>query len=184
VTGDVTPVPLDLALRTPEGEATTVSALLGQRLLVVQLVRYFGCLPCQEWLTALDRAAPRLAERDVAVTAVGGSADYQARWLHDERGVTMPLYLDPDQRFRDAVGASKRLGVRLLDPRGAAAYTRSLRHGFRPQGITSDTVRSPGVVILDRFGNVCWRYVGTRIGDYPPLDVVEEAAVRLSTMTK
>ena len=180
---DITTVPTDLALLTPEGESTTLSALLDHRLTVVQLVRYFGCLPCQEWLTALDDAASRLAEHDIAVAAIGGSADYQAQWLRDERGVTMPLLLDPSQGFRDAVGAAKPLGVRMLNPKGAAAYARSMRNGFHPQKITRDTVRSPGVVILDRYGNVCWQHVGTRIGDYPDVDLVEKTAVRLAMMT-
>jgi hypothetical protein len=52
------------------------------------------------------------------------------------------------------------------------AYTRSLANGFRPQHITRDTVRSPGVVVLDRSGTVRWRHIGTRIGHYPPLDEV------------
>lgn len=180
---DIKTVPTDLALLTPDGEPTTLSAVLDHRLTVVQLVRYFGCLPCQEWLTTLSDAAPHLGEHDIAVTAIGGSADYQAQWLRDERGITMPLYLDPGQKFRDAVGAAKPLGIRMLNPKGAAAYARSLRHGFRPQKITRDTVQAPGVVILDRYGNVCWQHIGTRIGDYPDLDVVEKAALQLSMMT-
>ena len=173
---DLTTVPTDLVLLTPEGEPTTLSAVLDHRLTVVQLVRYFGCLPCQEWLTALDDAAPRLAEHDIGVAAIGGSADYQAQWLRDERGVAVPLLLDPGQGFRDAVGAGKSLGMGLLNPKGAAAYARSMRNGFRPQKITRDTVRSPGVVILDRRGNVCWQHIGTRVGDYPPVPVVERTA--------
>ncbi len=180
---DLTTVPTDLALLTPEGESTTLSALLSHRLTVVQLVRYFGCLPCQEWLTALDSAGRRLAEDDISVAAIGGSADYQARWLRDERGVSMPLLLDPSQGFRDAVGAARPLGMRMLNPKGAAAYARSLRNGFRPQKITRDTVRSPGVVILDRQGTVCWQYIGTRIGDYPPVLEVERTATELARMT-
>lgn len=177
---DIRAVSTDLALLTPEGETTTLSTSLTHRFTVVQLVRYFGCLPCQEWLIALDGAAPRLAAHDIGVTAIGGSADYQAQWLRDERGVTMPLYLDPNQGFRDAVGAGKPLGLRMLNPRGAAAYARSLRNGFRPQKITRDTVKSPGVVILDQVGNVRWQYIGKRIGDYPTLQHVERAATTLA----
>jgi peroxiredoxin len=177
------PIPADLPLQTPDGEPAELSELLGNQLVVVQLVRYFGCLPCQDWLVELDRAASRFAQGGAAVTAIGGSADYQARWLREERGVTMPLYLDPEQHFRAAVGADQPLGARLLNPRGAAAYARSLKRGFRPQRITRDTVQAPGVVILDRYGNVCWQYVGTRIGDYPTLTVVEAAAAQLASMT-
>lgn len=162
-------VPLDLTLSTPEGTPVRLGDLLTERLTVVQLVRYFGCLPCQEWLVDLDRAADELAGQGVGAVAVGGSADYQAVWLREERGVRIPMLLDPEQELREHVGAAKALGWRMADPRGAAAYARSLSHGFRPQAVTKDTVRSPGVVVLDQTGAVRWSHIGTRIGDYPPL---------------
>jgi hypothetical protein len=177
-----TSVPTDLTLADPTGGPVPLHEVLaGHRVTVVQLVRHFGCLPCQEWCVALDRAAPRLASLGVGAVVVGGSADYQARWLKQEKGVHTPLLLDPDQRLRDAVGATEPLGLRLLDVRGAAAYARSLRRGYRPQAITRDTVRSPGVVILDAGGRLLWQHAGKRIGDYPPLaDVVaaSESLVR------
>ncbi len=88
-------------------------------------------------------------------------------------GVSIPLLLDPGHGFRESIGAGAALGARLLDPCGAAAYARSLRRGFRPQRITRDTMRSPGVVVVDRNGRVRWQYVGERIGDYPPLAAVK-----------
>lgn len=171
----VSSVPLDLVLRTPAGEPATLGDHLTAPVTVVQLVRYFGCLPCQEWLVELDRAA---ATENLGALAIGGSADYQATWLQEERGVRMPLLLDPEQRFREHVDAVKPLGWRMADPRGLTAYVRSLRHGFKPQAITRDTVRSPGVVILDREGRLQWSYIGNRIGDYPPIDKVLDAAAR------
>jgi peroxiredoxin len=172
-------VPADLTLAAPDGAPARFADLLARnRLTVVQLVRYFGCLPCQEWLLDLDRAADRLSGLGAGVAAVGGSADYQARWLREEKGVTMPLLLDPAHELRQVVGAVKPLGLRMLNPRGAAAYARSMGRGFRPQAITRDTVRTPGVVVVDRDGEVRWRHIGTRIGDYPPLDQVLEAVVR------
>ena len=177
------PVPAELTVITPEGEPVPVSNLVTGRLLVVQLVRYFGCLPCQDWLMQLDQLAPPLSEHGISVAAIGGSADYQARWLRDEQGVGVPLFLDPDHQFRSAVGLDKRLGLKLLDPRGAAAYTRSLKKGLRPQHITRDTVQAPGVVILDRHHNVCWQYRGHRIGDYPALQELEQVVLQLAMTT-
>ena len=169
-------VPAGLSLTNPEGQPVELAAVLGEhRLTVVQLVRYFGCLPCQEWLVDFDGQAERLAARGVGAVAVGGSADYQAQWLRDERGVSIPLLLDPEQAFRDAVGAGQPLGLRMLNPRGASAYVGSLRRGYRPQKVTRDTVRSPGVVILDAAGVVRWQYVGKRIGDYPTLATIDTA---------
>ena len=159
----------DTPLLTPDGGNSSLGDLAEGQWLVLQLVRYFGCLPCQEWLIALDEAAPDLAVLGVRTAAIGGSADYQARWLRDSRGVQMPLRLDPGHGLRDVLGAGEPLGVRLADPRGVAAYVGALARGVKPQRITSDTVRRPGVVVLDGALTVRWVHVGRRIGDYPPL---------------
>lgn len=159
-----------LELTTPDGHPTTLGSLTAP-LLVVQLVRYFGCLPCQDWLVELDGASDRLAASGAAPLAIGGSADYQARWLRDDKQVRMPLLLDSEQVFRAAVGLG-RLGARLLDPRGLPSYVGAMRRGYRPQKITKDTVQAPGVVILDADRRVVWQHVGRRIGDYPALGTV------------
>ena len=70
--------------------------------------------------------------------------------------------------------------MRLADPRGLAAYAGALLRGAQPQRITRDTVRSPGVIILDRALTLRWAYVGRRIGDYPALDAVLDAVERAS----
>ncbi len=176
-------VPTDIVVFTPDGDPVPVASLVTGRFLVVQLVRYFGCPPCQDWLMQLDQLAPSLSEHGISVAAIGGSADYQARWLRDEKGVGVPLFLDPDHQFRGAVGLEKHLGFRLLDPRGAAAYVRSIFRGLRPQHITRDTVQAPGVVILDQDACVRWEYRGHRIGDYPAMHQLERAALKLARTT-
>lgn len=172
------PLLVGLQLRDPEGVPVAFADFAGP-LLVVQLVRYFGCLPCQEWLVSLDAAGKELAQFGARPLAVGGSADYQARYLQEQRGVTMPLLLDGNQEFRDVVGIGD-LGVRLLDPRGLVSYGRALAAGFRPQRVTRDTVRAPGVVILDQNLAVRWSFEGSRIGDYPELSEVLTATARLA----
>jgi len=174
-------VPLDVTLTDPDGRPVRIGDLLAEnRFTVIQLVRYFGCLPCQEWCVDVDHQVRLLAEAGIGAASIGGSADYQAQWLRDEKGVSMPLLLDPEHQFREAVGATAPLGVRMLNPRGAAAYVGSLRRGYRPQSITRDTVRSPGVVILDESGAVRWQHIGTRIGDYPSVEQVLAAAASLT----
>ena len=179
VTSQDQPQLTDIPLLDLAGAPTSLRPLTTP-LLVIQLVRYFGCLPCQQWLIDLDEATERLAPIGAQPLAVGGSADYQARWLREVKDVAMPLFLDPEQRLRDALHIGK-LGVRLLDPRGARSYARALGQGLRPQGITRDTVQAPGVVILNEQRRVVWQHVGKRIGDYPPLQEVIEVVEELSS---
>lgn len=163
----------DIPLLTPDGEPASLAAFAGTPL-VIQFVRYFGCLPCQAYLRVLDERAGEFAAVGVKPIAVGGSADYQARWLRD-RGVTMPLLLDPAQRLRDAVGFGSLSGRQLMAPRGLRSYAAAVLSGIRPQRITGDMMRSPGVAILDAKHDLRWTYEGTALGDYPSLDEVFDA---------
>lgn len=159
-----------MVLRTPDGDPVELGTLAGSTV-VVQLVRYFGCLPCQQYLRDLDRRAGELAPVGARAVAIGGSADYQARWLH-ETGVSMPLLLDPDGAFRKAVGLGDLTLRQLMAPRGMRAYLSAVRAGVPIRRPTDDLRRSPGIAILDRDLRVRWTYEGGALGDYPQLDEV------------
>lgn len=164
-----------LPLLTPDGDPVRLDAFAGSTL-VVQLVRYFGCLPCQVYLRDLDARADDLAAVGARAIAIGGSADYQARWLRDD-GVRMPLLLDPPGSFRDWAGLGNLGRRQMLAPRGIRSYLSAVAAGVRPRRPTADIMRSPGIVILDADLSLRWAYEGTALGDYPPLDrVLEEAS--------
>jgi peroxiredoxin len=164
----------DVALLTPDGERVTLAGYAG-RALVVQFVRYFGCLPCQVYLRELDARATDLARIGARAIAVGGSAAYQAHWLRDT-GVTVPLLLDPSQELRRAVGFGNLTRRQMLSRRGVRNYAAAVLSGVRPQRPTADVTKSPGIAILGPALDVRWTYEGTALGDYPHLDVVLEAA--------
>jgi len=167
-------IPADIPLTHPDGAATTLGAFDADPLVVI-LVRYFGCLPCQEYVREVDRNLDRFPAGG-RVVAVGGSADFQARWLRDAKGVTMPLLLDPEQSVRATAGVGNLTARQLAAVGGASNYVRSLLHGFRPQIPTGDAKRAPGVVVFDRGFDAVWVHRGTMLGDYPPVDALIERA--------
>jgi len=160
----------DLVVENPVGQEITLGSLI-TKMTIVQMVRYFGCLPCQEWLIELDKTRPQLAELGVDAIAIGGSADYQAKWLHSAKGVAMPLLLDPTGAVREELDV-RDLTFGMLSPRGAASYLHAVANGFRLQRPTRDAFRSPGVVILDNQARAIWIFEGTRLGDYPSISSV------------
>lgn len=166
-----TRIPLNLPLTDADGHATTLGAQLTEDRTIVQLVRYYGCLPCQEWAVEISGKTDELKEKGLGAIAVAGGADYQAKYLRDERDVTIPLLLDPDQGLRTAVDAMKPLTLGMIDPRSGIAYLKSMSRGYRQKDLPpKDAVRSPGVVVVDREGTVVWQHVGTYVGDYPSVD--------------
>ena len=163
-----------LKLLTPDGAPVRLDDFAGPTL-VVQFVRYFGCLPCQVYLRQLDGRAAELAAVGAHAIAVGGSADYQARWLRDG-GVSMPLLLDPPGILRAWAGLGDLSGRQLLDPSGIRRYLGAVAAGVPPRRPTADVRRSPGVAILDADLALRWVHEGASLGDYPPLDEVVGAA--------
>ncbi|MEA2024739.1 MAG: hypothetical protein U9N79_10695 [Actinomycetota bacterium] len=157
-----------IGLTDPDGNSTPLGEF-GADPLVVILVRYFGCLPCQEFVRDLDGELDRFPT-GTRVIAVGGSAVYQARWLRDTKGVRMPLLLDPDQAVRAVAGVGDLTARQMSSLGGASSYVKSLVHGFRPQVPTSDATKAPGIVIFDSDFNVTWVHHGEMLGDYPTVD--------------
>jgi hypothetical protein len=138
-------------------------------LLVVILVRYFGCLPCQNYLADLDRVQDRLPD-GTRMIAVGGSAAYQARWLRDTKGVRIPLLLDPEQQVRAIAGIGNLTSMQMSRLNGWKNYLRAMRHGFRPQVPTADLRKAPGIIVFDNEFFTTWVHRGEMLGDYPPVD--------------
>ncbi len=169
----------NIALADPDGNPTTLSEFVADPLVVI-LVRYFGCLPCQEFVRDLDGNLDRFPD-GTRVIAVGGSADHQARWLRDTKGVAMPLLLDPDQKVRAVAGVGDLSARQMSSLGGASNYVKSLVRGFRPQVPTADATKAPGIVIFDSDFNVTWVHHGEMLGDYPSIDDLVEQVESLAT---
>jgi len=156
-----------IPLLTASGRTTTLAVYSG-RMLVVQLVRYFGCLPCQEYLRELDRRKGELEAMGAMAIAVGSSADYQARQLR-EFGIAMPLLLDPDGSLRNWLGFIDLTMRQMAAPRDIGSYLAARRSGLRPRVPTRDVAKSPGIAIFDADLRLIWIHEGRRLGDYPPI---------------
>jgi peroxiredoxin len=87
-----------ITLTDPDGGSTVLGSVASDPLVVI-LMRYFGCLPCQEYVSDAQAVLDQFPD-GTRVVAIAGSAAYQARWLRDTKGVKLPLLLDPDERVR------------------------------------------------------------------------------------
>lgn len=170
-------LPADLPLTDPfEGPPVQLGHLAADPLVII-LVRYFGCLPCQAYLAEIDGLIDAFPS-GAGVVAVGGSAAYQARWLRDTKGIRMPMLIDEQEALRSLLGIGDLDGRGLAAARGWRAYGRALVGGFRPQLPTRHARRAPGIVALDRDLTVRWTHTGSTLGDYPPVDELVERVNR------
>jgi peroxiredoxin len=70
---------------------------------ILVIPRYYGCLPCRDYLRRLSASLDQVEARGGAALAVSAGADHQARWLMEEQGVRFPLLVDPDRRVHTAL---------------------------------------------------------------------------------
>ncbi len=128
----------------------------------------------------LQEAKHQLDALGVQIIGVAAREDYQAQKLLDD-GITFPLLIDAAGELRAAIGSASPLSVaRLLDPRGALAYAKSISTAKRFFEITpSQATRRPGTAIFDADLELVWHHIGDRLGDYKPLEAVLDQLTRL-----
>jgi peroxiredoxin len=156
-----------------DGRRVELDSLL-EKPLVVPLVRYYGCMPCQAFLRELEETREQLESIGLGVVGVGGAADYQARHLMDS-GVGFPLLLDPDHRLYEALGLCRIHWWKLLSPFTWWKYLKAARRA-RQGRITGHPLQAPGLAIIDRDRTVRFLHRGETLGDYPSAGQLLEAA--------
>lgn len=169
--GDVvTDIPLgEIQVQTAEGDPVRFGDLVDRPTILV-IPRYYGCLPCRDYLSQVSARLEAVDASGGGALAVSVGADYQARWLSEKRGIRFPLLVDPDRRVLDALQLPRKWWV-VLNPRGWMNYGRAIVRGNR-QGRIIDPIQLPGLALLDASANAVWIHRGRALGDYPKLDDV------------
>lgn len=163
----------DIRVQTSEGQEVRLGDLVDRPTILV-IPRYYGCLPCRDYLRQVSDRYGELEEAGVGALAVSVGAPHQARWLLDTYGIRFPLLLDPDRRLYEALDLPRRWWVGL-NPRGWWNYTRAIARGNR-QGAIIEPNQLPGLAVLDAEANAVWVHRGRALGDYPPLERALAAA--------
>lgn len=161
----------DITLSAHDGSPARIGDLV-ERPTIVVIPRYYGCMPCRDYLRQVSDRYDEIERADGAALGVSVGADYQASWLIEKYGISFPLLVDPERRLYDALELGRKLSV-ALNPRGWARYARAIARGNR-QGKIIEPIQQPGLALLGAGAEVEWVHRGRTVGDYPPLDEVIE----------
>jgi AhpC/TSA family len=159
----------EIRVETFGGEPVVLGEVV-DRPTVLVIPRYYGCLPCRDYLRRLSDRLDELQAAGGAALGVSVGAAHQARWLVEELGIGFPLLVDPERRVYDALELPRRWWV-SLNPRGWWNYARALERGNR-QGRIIEPNQLPGLALLDADANAVWVHRGRALGDYPALERV------------
>lgn len=165
VGGPMAPVELESA----DGRPVRLADYVGDGPLLVVALRYYGCLPCLEFVRSVGAAYDEFQATGASALAVGTAAGYQAQHLMDE-GLGFPAVVDPESNLYRTLALPRMRWWEIVKPDGLRNYWRAFRRGGRRGRITGDTLQLPGVAVLDSDGVLRWVHRGRSIGDYPSLD--------------
>jgi peroxiredoxin len=132
-------------------------------------------VPCQAFLAQLCEARPAFDERGADLAAVGRASADQARHLRDDKGVDVPLWLDPETRVNAALGLTGFAWWKYLLPTTWWSYARWITKARQGRIARGSVTAQPALVIVDPAGRVAWSYEGSVVGDYPTVDEVVAA---------
>jgi hypothetical protein len=175
--GAATRIPLaGIDVEDVSGRPVAIGKLV-ERPTILILPRYYGCAPCRDYLRQVSERLDEVEAAGGAALGVSVGTSQQARWLMEERGIRVPLMVDPPRRLNEALDLPRKWWV-TLNPRGWWKYARALGRGSRQGKIVSPN-QLPGLALLDAQADAVWVHRGKGVGDYPPLDQALEDLRRL-----
>ena len=110
----------DVRVREIDGREVRLGDLI-ERPTVLVVPRYYGCLPCRDYLAQVSRRYDEIEAAGGAAIGVSVGTTHQARWLSEERGIDFPLLVDAERHLYDALDLPKKWWV-ALNPRGWVSY--------------------------------------------------------------
>lgn len=167
----------DIRVQSIDGQEIRLGDLV-ERPTILVIPRYYGCLPCRDYLRQVSERYDEVERAGGAALGVSVGAAHQARWLMEERGVRFPLLVDPERHLYDAIDLPRRWWVGL-NPRGWVNYGRAIARGNRQGRIISPN-QLPGLALLDAGATAIWVHRGRALGDYPKLELVLDKLARLT----
>ncbi|MCP4434760.1 MAG: redoxin domain-containing protein [Actinomycetia bacterium] len=167
----------DVCLRRHDGSEVSLGELVDGPT-IVPIVRYYGCMPCRDFLLALEEQRALAESRGISFIGVGKAADYQAEWLMNEAGVGYELLVDPDENLYRALGLGHFPWWKMLAPTTMRNYLRAVRRS-RQGRITNHPLQAPGVIALDPELRLTLVHRGATLGDYPPAGQVVQSVSSL-----
>ena len=169
--GDTAP---DVVLYSPDGSRVSTSDLWGERPVVLNFFRHFGCIHCKDLLSQLRQENPRVVEAGARVVGVFQGPPDNVGGYCRERDVPFDCLSDTDGVGYRAFGLEQ-AGVRTwLSPgtvvKGIKLYRHGLTTGLPHPG--QDVRQMPGTFVISKGGRVRFAHYNRDPADNPSVEVV------------
>ncbi|KAM5576862.1 thioredoxin-like protein AAED1, chloroplastic [Rosa sericea] len=179
----------EVGIFTAAGDPVRFNDLLDQNegIVVVALLRHFGCVCCWELASALKESKARFDSAGVKLIAVGVGTPDKARILAERLPFPMDsLYADPDRKAYDVLGLYFGLGRTFFNPASAKVFSRIevLQKALKNYTIkaTPDDINSvlqQGGMFVFKGKQLLYARKDEGTGDHAPLDDIFDVCCKV-----
>ncbi|XP_004288275.1 PREDICTED: thioredoxin-like protein AAED1, chloroplastic [Fragaria vesca subsp. vesca] len=179
----------EVGIFTAAGDSVLFNDLLdhNEGIVVVALLRHFGCVCCWELASALKEAKARFDSAGVKLIAVGVGTPDKARILAERLPFPMDsLYADPDRKAYDVLGLYFGLGRTFFNPASAKVFSRfeALQKALTNYTIkaTPDDINSvlqQGGMFVFKGKQLLYARKDEGTGDHAPLDDIFDVCCKV-----
>ncbi len=176
----------DMTVLDRDGSEISLSRLWTDHdLTVLAFTRHLGCTFFSHQMGDLERNKQQIDHAEIPVALIGPAdlADLRAKLKTGD--LPYDLYLDPTGAAFDAYGLGETTFLgNFRHPSIMVDTINALRQGARPGGSLGDSAKLPGVMIVDRDGQLRMRRASKHAGDIMPASEVIRAIIDIRQMDR
>ena len=93
-----------LTVFQPDGTEVRLGAMWSDRVVVLALVRHFGCIFCKEQVSQLREIVTEVHSLGAELVIVGSGSPQMAGFFAEDYSITTPVLTDPERSVYQALG--------------------------------------------------------------------------------
>lgn len=162
-----------LRLKSDEAE-TTVGQAIGSGLIVVALLRHFGCLMCRKLASELAQVKAGLDKLDIKMIAIGTGSSKAISDFRDDTKFVSEIYADPTANVHKFFSCKRGVRASLFNGQTVSAMKSAWSQGYRMKLFDGKLFQLGGIFVLYN-GEIIYEHHELFAGDHPELSEVLSA---------
>ena len=170
----------DIEVFLSDGTRKHLSDFWKVKPLVLVFLRHFGSPFCREQVAQLCRGKDKFDGAALQILLVNMGTPAEAEDFRRQFSVPFPIICDPGKFLYKTYGLKGGSMLQIFSPRLFLKGLRSISQGHLPGLRQGDPFQLSGVILIDRQGDIVFRYYSRDPSDYATVEMILGAAAHLS----
>jgi len=173
---------MNLFVSDISGAQFKLGDVFSKDIMVVGLLRHFGCLLCRKAAHGLSALLPELEKYNVGLVAIGSGTAPMAKNFQAEFNFKGTLYVDPKREVYSALGCNRGLKY-VLSQKTLGSIMSANGEGFSQGKTQGDSLQLGGVFLISKTEGLLFQHLEEYAGHYVDPAVLMEC-VKSKTVSK